>query len=262
MSILLEALRKSEKGQRPVEAPTIHSEQHIAVGSEPVKKGLLAVLLLLALLLIAWLVWRQYGSAAVGYEPPVAMPAKKDSAIKTPVSSVQVVDSATHSGELAPGGAPATAATRQPRTPVENFQQASTDPGQPKAGKPKTTGPSTTRPAKVKPQKAKPETRVADAGTGQARTGPSEKSGSKDRADNMRPQPISYWELPDAIRADIPEIKFSVLVYAGEPADRFVLINGQRLAEGDSIQQGLVVEEIRRDGVVFSFRLYQFLVER
>ena len=73
---------------------------------------------------------------------------------------------------------------------------------------------------------------------------------------------VGYWELPDAIRADIPEIKFSVLVYAGEPADRFVLINGQRLAEGDSIQQGLVVEEIRRDGVVFSFRLYQFLVER
>ncbi|HEY5775627.1 MAG TPA: general secretion pathway protein GspB, partial [Xanthomonadales bacterium] len=76
------------------------------------------------------------------------------------------------------------------------------------------------------------------------------------------PAPISYWELPDAVRSDIPVIKFSVLVYATDPADRFVLINGQRLGEGDSAQPGLVVKEIRRDGVVFSYRLYQFLVER
>ncbi|MCK5307443.1 MAG: general secretion pathway protein GspB, partial [Zetaproteobacteria bacterium] len=60
----------------------------------------------------------------------------------------------------------------------------------------------------------------------------------------------------------VPEIKFSVLVYAKNPADRFVLINGQRLVEGDSPQPGLIVKEIRRDGVIFSYRLYQFLVEK
>jgi general secretion pathway protein B len=76
------------------------------------------------------------------------------------------------------------------------------------------------------------------------------------------PAPISYWELPDAVRADVPEIKYSVLVYDTDPSQRFVLINGQRLAEGDSVQPGLVVREIRRDGVVFSYRLYRFLVER
>ena len=71
------------------------------------------------------------------------------------------------------------------------------------------------------------------------------------------PAPISYWELPDAVRAEVPEIKFSVLVYASDPAARFVLINGQRLMEGDSAQPGLVVEEIQRDGVLFSYRLYR-----
>jgi len=60
----------------------------------------------------------------------------------------------------------------------------------------------------------------------------------------------------------VPEIKFSVLVFAADPADRFVLINGQRLAEGDSAQPGLVVEEIQRGGVLFSYRLYRFLVKR
>jgi hypothetical protein len=34
------------------------------------------------------------------------------------------------------------------------------------------------------------------------------------------------------------------------------------LGEGDSAQPGLEVKEIRREGVVFSYRLYQFLVER
>ena len=57
-------------------------------------------------------------------------------------------------------------------------------------------------------------------------------------------------------------MRFSVLVYSKQPDHRFVLINGQRLVEGDIAQAGLVVEEIRRDGVIFSYRLYQFLVER
>ena len=76
------------------------------------------------------------------------------------------------------------------------------------------------------------------------------------------PAPIGYWDLPDSIRDVVPEIKFSVLVYAKDPADRFVLINGERMEEGDSPQSGLVVEEIGRDGVLFSYRLYRFLVER
>jgi hypothetical protein len=76
------------------------------------------------------------------------------------------------------------------------------------------------------------------------------------------PEPIGYWELPDAVRANVPEIRFSVLVYDEDPGGRFVLVNGQRLGEGDELQQGLAVEEIRRDGVVFSYRLYQFFVGR
>lgn len=76
------------------------------------------------------------------------------------------------------------------------------------------------------------------------------------------PKPIGYWELPDSIRTLVPEIHFTVLVYDENPAQRFVLIDGQRLVEGDAVLPGLQVEEIRRDGVIFSYRLYKFLVER
>ncbi len=251
MSILLEALRKSEQGQRPVETPTIHTEQHIAVDSEPLGKGPLIVLLLIALVLIAWFIWRQYEPSTAGHQPTVALPVKEDSAIKTPVSPIQPAASAADSGGSTSGAAIKTSAKQQ-RTPVENYQQAATD----------TNKPKTVKPAKVKPQATKPKPQIANAGVSKTSTAAADKSRSNKRADAKQPQPISYWELPDAMRADVPEIKFSVLVYAGEPADRFVLVNGQRLAEGDSYQQGLVVEEIRRDGVVFSYRLYKFLVER
>jgi hypothetical protein len=76
------------------------------------------------------------------------------------------------------------------------------------------------------------------------------------------PPPIGYWDLPDAVRANVPEIKYSVLVYAKRQSDRFVLINGERLKEGDAVSPGLKVKKIRRDGIIFKYRLYEFLVEK
>ena len=113
------------------------------------------------------------------------------------------------------------------------------------------------------PTGKRPDTKAGAGQTAAVKT----VSGQRDEVADQKlsphePAPISYWELPDAIREEVPEIKFSVLVYAIDPADRFVLINGQRLVEGDNLMSGPVVKEIRRDGVIFSHRLYQFLVER
>jgi len=236
VSILLEALRKSEQSKRPLEAPTIHAEQQTAVDSEPVRKGPLALLLFVALLLIAWIVWRQYRPSTEGYQPPVTLSAKRDGAITTPVSSLQATDSKKDSGNGAKYP------LNQQRTPVENYQQAIREINKPKAGK------------------SKPQAKGANVSA--AKTIPAKKPASDVRGADRNPAPISYWELPDTVRADVPEMSFSVLVYANRPADRFVLVNGKRLQEGDSYRQGLVVQEIRRDGVVFSYRLYRFLVER
>jgi hypothetical protein len=52
-----------------------------------------------------------------------------------------------------------------------------------------------------------------------------------------------------------------VLVYAESPEDRFVLVGGQRLVEKDEVDTGVVLDEIRRDGAVFLFRSYRFLVK-
>ncbi len=243
MSILLEALRKSEKSQRPVEPPSIHSGHHAVELSEPLKKGPLGLLLLLTTLLIAWLVWHQYRAPTDGYTPPVPLPAQRSGAITTPVSSVQSNDSSAVPGKTAKR------ALNLRRTPVENYRQAASKKAQPNT-------------AKSKPRAAVRKPQPANTAVNKTRAVAAEKPGSRNGIANMIPAPISYWELPSSVRENIPEISFSVLVYANRPADRFVLIDGQRLQEGDSYQKGLVVEEIQRDGVVFSYRLYRFLVER
>ena len=69
------------------------------------------------------------------------------------------------------------------------------------------------------------------------------------------------WELPQGIRDSLPELHITVLVYAEDPQDRFVLVCGQRLVEKDSYQDGVILEEIRREGAVFLYRNYRFLVE-
>ena len=117
MSILLEALRKSEKSQRPVEVPTIHQAEQGAPESVNISRGPLMLLLAAALIVIAWLVWRQYQPSEVGYQPPVSLPAKNLAQTAPPVAEGDAPDPETvdsSGGDDSSGG---------PRTPVESYKQ-------------------------------------------------------------------------------------------------------------------------------------------
>ena len=261
MSILLEALRKSEKNQHVREAPTIHSDDLSGPVSEPLRTGPLAILLIVALFVCGWLVWRQYQPPEGSYQPPVSLAADRIQAISKPVAVDKQVE------PVAPPLPDVTTSARQRRTPVESFQPpqsgvSSTTTGE---SEPTTSNAAATAAKLPDHQPARPEQKATvslpEPGSKSAASNKTAKAESKSYHPG-EPAPIGYWELPDTIRAEVPEIKFSVLVFAADPADRFVLINGQRLAEGESAQSGLVVKEIRREGVVFSYRLYQFLVER
>lgn len=69
------------------------------------------------------------------------------------------------------------------------------------------------------------------------------------------------WELPYAVRKDLPELNVTMQVYADNPVNRFVIVNGERLAEGEELD-GLKVIEIRADGIVFAYHSEQFLYPR
>lgn len=257
MSILLEALRKSEKNQHSPEAPNIHTDDQPGLVSDSIKTGPLALLLVVALFASGWFVWQQYQLPAGSYQPPVTLKAEQTRTVPTSTENLQA--GGEKAGQARPSSVASNNSAGKPRTPVESYQEAIRNISQAK--------PARTEPADAMPTKENdPLKQPAGDSSRQAapRTAANDKSIGAAPKKHRRQQlaPISYWELPDAIRTDVGEIKYSVLVYAKKPADRFVLINGQRLVEGDSPQDGLVVKEIRRDGVVFSYRLYQFLVER
>jgi general secretion pathway protein B len=278
MSILLDALRKSENSQKPVEPPNIHSNDLHMAEPANINKGLMAILLLVALLLIGWLVWRQYQPDTAVYRPPVELPAGR-------VAKAPTTPESQPSEEQQVEPKPAVTGNTRARTPVESYQpsaeeraiqqQAKTNAAAEKRAAARqeaarknapppaaklsenTTAPPSSSGANEPAAKTVVKTSTsepADKKTGKTR--------AKESYQSPEPQPISYWELPDEIREAVPEIKFSVLVYADQPTNRFVLVNGERYVEGDSPTPGLVLEEIRRDGVVFSYRLYRFFVAR
>lgn len=251
MSILLEALRKSEKNQNPQEVPTIHSGDPAGSVSEPMKTGPLIIMLVVSLIATGWFVWRQYQAPEGSYQPPVTLPSDKSAAKAGP--SEELGTSIPDSDQPVRERPAASRETAGSRTPVESYSAPA-------------ASASTSQAASTQSSSGRPEP-VADKSVSNTQPAQSKVPGESSSAttgqkDPREPAPISYWELPDAVRAEVPEIKFSVLVYASNPDDRFVLIDGQRLGEGDSLNSGPVVKEIQREGVVFSYRLYQFLVER
>lgn len=261
MSILLEALRKSEKNQHVHEAPTIHSDDPSGTLSESLPTGPLALLLIVALFLSGWFVWRQYQPPAGSYQPPVTLGADKVQAVSEPVAVESQVD------QVVPSEPEANNSAGQIRTPVESYQPPASNATPTATGgeKPPLTSARDEAAGTLASRPVRSE-RKDSAGLPGSATEPAVKNQpaetEPERYHPGEPAPLGYWDLPDSVRSEVPEIKFSVLVYAAEPADRFVLINGQRLAEGDSAQPGLVVEEIQREGVLFSYRLYRFLVKR
>lgn len=59
---------------------------------------------------------------------------------------------------------------------------------------------------------------------------------------------------------DLPPANLSLHVYDRNPSARFVFVNGQRAREGETLQNGLRVDEITPEGAVLSFRGSRFLV--
>jgi general secretion pathway protein B len=79
-------------------------------------------------------------------------------------------------------------------------------------------------------------------------------------------RPPPQRDLPTAdeltARGGMPELRLELHVYSNKPSERIVFVNGHRYGEGDTTQEGAVVQEITRDGVVMSLRGNRFLLPR
>ena len=65
-------------------------------------------------------------------------------------------------------------------------------------------------------------------------------------------------ELPPAIQQELPAMSVSLHAYSAKPGNRLVSINNQLLNEGDSLTPGLVLQEITRQDMIFSYKGYRF----
>lgn len=68
--------------------------------------------------------------------------------------------------------------------------------------------------------------------------------------------------LPAAQREGLPPLRLSMHVYDPDPAARFVLIDGKRFRQGDAVADGVIVDAIRPDGVAIARGTQRFLLPR
>jgi len=269
VSILLEALKKSESQRQLGTTPGIHSPVELPSTDEDSGKQWIPLsLLALSALAIAWFGWHQYR------EPPP----QTVSVQQAPSAALESEQTSMPEGEsMEPG-----------RTPVESFQEEGKEPeteGKMAAVEPPDTDARKQNlnrsfsEYKAPSDQPVPDNNPADLPPADKRTAASvalvkPPSQSAAKAVNRAPpqkkptpaeqhtlEPISFWAIPQALRDGMPEIRITGLVYAQTPEDRFVLINGQSLKEKEEVAPGILIDEIRRDGVVFSYRKYRFLVK-
>jgi general secretion pathway protein B len=65
-------------------------------------------------------------------------------------------------------------------------------------------------------------------------------------------------DLPEALRAQMPPLSISGVVYSDNPAQRLLLINGQVLTQGSRAAEDLVLDEIHPRSSDFTFRGTRF----
>ncbi len=278
MSILLDALRKSERQRQLGKTPTIHTAVEAPDAQRGMDQQWIALsMLALSAVAIAWFGWQQYkkpvdslAEAGVDIvaahqvaEPHVpAEEAEQAGKGRTkPASLWNMQKDLTGKKGLTgltilPANSPEEALQRREKLnrSFKSYEAEKDTPTDQEAE----SSPATVAKTSADRAKARPATNQSRGAEETLAATPTRRLS---RPQPHEPEPISFWQIPQALRDGLPEFRINVLVYAEDPKDRFLLINGQRLVERDELTDGVVLDEIRRDGAVFTYRKYRFLVK-
>ncbi|MFT5579839.1 MAG: general secretion pathway protein B [Paraglaciecola psychrophila] len=73
---------------------------------------------------------------------------------------------------------------------------------------------------------------------------------------------IPFWQLPAAVQQEIPALTFSLHIYAENPKRRTIIINKNRMTEGDRVLPELLLESITTQGVILNWKkAYRFSID-
>ena len=286
MSLILEALKKSEQQRKLGEAPTLGSPM-IAVRR---RRNMLPVLIALIVVAAgaAWWLLRdpapihpaavQVADNAKVADIMPAAPAKSAAPVVHPTARgnhapvarasssnpmISIAQKDRLAGQLAEAKS-RTATSQAARTspaPASNVPEPARVPDKATPAKSDTvsrTGVNEDRPVIPTPLPTKPLTPPAPVATAPAPAATAPMARSKPN----QPAVPSLFELPYAKRKDIPPIELTMHVYSADPAGRFVVIKGERRVEGDDLGDGLVLKQIRADGIVLDYKGTEFAFPR
>lgn len=228
MSFILDALKKSENARQRQSGPALF-EVKVAAPKPglPMWAVALAVLLVVNIGVVIWLVLRKPAQA----QPPqanIAAQAASPAIISPAPAAVAPV-------VVAPPVSQAPA--QQQPAPADSAPTASADED---AGDAEALNPEDYEPAVAPSTPSVSQTPHVSRGTVEGLPTYEEAAG----------------------RGGLPDLKLDMHVYAANPQARFVFINMQRMREGDSLPNGVHLDEITTDGVVLAFHGTRFVLER
>jgi len=239
MSLILQALRKSEAQRQLGQAPSLLSpmpDMRVDRRSGWRRAGY-ALLVVLVAMLAWWLGQRgQHGGADTAADTEPVRAADRDAQPvvrpRVPERPVPVEDGAI-------------AAEPMPVAPTANaVQEKPALPPAPAVASAPTPTPTVSHPPAratvepLPPQQAAPAT---------VETGPAT---------------LTLADLAASERQGLPPLRITMHVFAEVPAQRFAIIDGHRVAEGALLGDGVVLDEITRAGVILDLHGQRVLVAR
>lgn len=239
MSFILDALRKSETARRRSEAPDLFATMPST--SEPPRARpawplwTVGIVGTLSLLVALWL----FSQRKPAPEP-------------TPVASGTTAETALEAETEAdpPTFTPMPVATQTP-SPVRNV--AAAEPPAPSIALPADNS-SSPVPAHTPENANLPPTLPEPQGA------PPPVPPTSPIAPPAGDQPLALADLDPAMRKQLPPLKLSMHLWNETASQRFVILDGQRLKEGDALGE-IVVERISRDGAVLAWRGSRLKIE-
>jgi general secretion pathway protein B len=242
MSLILDALRKSEAERRRGEAPGLHAPPPPVPGAsrQPWRQWPIVAGGALVLLAVAILLWPRAPNAPDAPPPLAAGEATGEARAGAPVAAAPTPGPAR--ATTTPDAGVVSAAAPRPAA-TDTAAVASPPPALP------------TAPAAVAPPPTRDEPIASVAAPVASDPPPPPSAASTEEA------LPTLAVLAPGERAALPALKLSMHVWNEEPARRFAIVDGQRLTEGASIG-GAVVARIRRDGVELDVNGRRLLLPR
>jgi general secretion pathway protein B len=236
MSFILDALRKSENERARQNGPALLEARVLPPRrGVPVWAIVVGVVLAANLAVLTWVVLRTSSTPAPVAAPPqtasVPAPAPAPAPAQAPAATP------VQPANPPPAAAPPSLSQPTVAAPPPSFAPASPPPGA------AVVNPADYAPARpagsTPPRPAAPPARASTNGYGLDPTLPS--------ASDLT-----------ASGSGLPAMRLSLHAYADDPADRYVLINSQRLREGETTSEGARVEAIAPEGALMSWRGQRF----